>query len=262
MHARTLTFALAIAAVGVLAAPADAHFALQAPASWMTQDSFGSPQKTGPCGNEAGGTPTNTVSAFMSGQTITVTINETIFHPGHYRIALSVNDRSELPAEPPVTPGNTACGSVPIQSPPVFPVLADGAFMHTQPFAGPQSMQLKLPANVTCTKCTLQVLEFMSSHGAPCFYHHCADISLSQVAPDGGFTDSGPPPPQDGGTNPGADGGSNGGPDGSTGFTNPYPQNGCSCATADAAPAVSGVALFVALGAWLSRLGRKRRAPR
>jgi MYXO-CTERM domain-containing protein len=262
MHARTLTFALAAGAIAVLSAPAEAHFALQAPASWMSQDSLGNPQKTGPCGNEAGGTATGTVSAFMSGQTITVTINETVFHPGHYRIALSVNDRSELPAEPPVTVGATACGSVPIQNPVTFPVLADGVFMHTVAFNGPQSIQLKLPANVTCTHCTLQVMEFMSSHGAPCFYHHCADLSLSQVAPDGGFTDSGTPPPADGGgTNPGPDGSTSGGPDGSTGFINPNTQNGCACSSSGATP-VSGFAGFVALAAWLTRRNRRRNARR
>ena len=31
---------------------ARAHFELQAPACWMSQDSFGLPQKLGPCGDE------------------------------------------------------------------------------------------------------------------------------------------------------------------------------------------------------------------
>jgi hypothetical protein len=171
---------------------ASAHFELQQPACWMSQDSFGAPEKLGPCGNEAGGTPTNMVTAFQSGQTITVTINEVIYHPGHYRIAMSVNDRSELPAEPTVTAGATPCGSVPVMSPPVFPVLADGVFDHSSPFSSPQSIQIKLPDGVTCSKCTLQVIEFMSDHGlnnpGGCFYHHCADFSLqsSPVMVDGG----------------------------------------------------------------------------
>jgi hypothetical protein len=118
------------------------------------------------------------VTAFSAGETITITLDETIFHPGHYRVALAVSDRSELPAEPPVTAGATDCGSVPIMTPPVFPVLADGALQHTSPFSATQSIQVTLPSDVTCTHCTLQVLEFMSSHGAPCFYHHCADISI------------------------------------------------------------------------------------
>ena len=165
---------------------ARAHFILETPASWMSQDVLGAPEKLGPCGDEGGGTASNTVTSFQSGQTITVTINEVIFHPGHYRIALSVNDRSELPAEPLVTAGAMACGTVPVQSPPVFPVLADGVFDHTTAFSGPQSVQITLPSNVTCTHCTLQVIEFMSDHGlnnpGGCFYHHCADISMQEDA--------------------------------------------------------------------------------
>ena len=174
--------ALALAASG----NARAHFVLQSPPSWSSQDVFGSPQKLGPCGNEAGGTPTSIVTAYQSGTTIDVTIDEKIFHPGHYRIALAQNDRSELPAEPKVTAGSTACGSVPIDPAPVLPVLADGVLVHTAAFSGPQTVKVTLPSNVTCTKCTLQVTEFMSNHPlnnpGGCFYHHCADISL-QLTP-------------------------------------------------------------------------------
>jgi hypothetical protein len=169
------------------AATGRAHFVLDAPACWMSQDAFGLPEKAGPCGDEGGGTPTALVTAFQTGQTITVTIDEKIFHPGHYRIALAVNNRSELPAEPPVTAAATPCGSVPIANPPVFPVLADGVFAHTKAFSGPQTTQITLPPNVTCSKCTLQVIEFMSDHGlnnpGGCFYHHCADISISSTVP-------------------------------------------------------------------------------
>jgi hypothetical protein len=169
--------AIAAAVLGVPAA-AHAHFVLNAPASWMSQDSSGSPQKTGPCGNEGGGTASGAVTAYHPGDQVTITVNETVFHPGHYRVALGMSGQGDLPAEPTVTAGTSACGSVPVQSPPVFPVIADGVFDHTAAFSGPQTIQVTLPADVTCTKCTLQVLEFMSSHGAPCFYHHCADISI------------------------------------------------------------------------------------
>src|SRR5207249_7857873 len=83
---------------------AHAHFILMAPDAWMSQDAFGLPEKLGPCGDEGGGTPTGKVTAFQAGETITVTINEVIAHPGHYRVALAINDRSELPPEPQVTP--------------------------------------------------------------------------------------------------------------------------------------------------------------
>jgi len=87
----------------LLAAPVHAHFILQAPPSWMSQDASGLPEKLAPCGDEGGGTPTGTITAFQAGQTITVTVHEVVYHPGHYRIALSQNSRSELPAEPAVT---------------------------------------------------------------------------------------------------------------------------------------------------------------
>jgi MYXO-CTERM domain-containing protein len=186
---RVLAFSLLAAAAVVLPpSPAGAHFVLQAPASWSTQDALGSPQKLPPCGS-SGAEATGEVTAFQEGQTITITVNETIFHPGHYRISLAVHDRSELPAEPVVTPGSTPCGSVEIQDPPVFPVLADGVFAHTAPFSGPQSIQIKLPEGVTCDHCTLQILEFMGEHGlnnpGGCFYHHCADVSIQSVTVGG-----------------------------------------------------------------------------
>jgi len=255
---RALTFGLTLMALGIFAPgkQAQAHFVLQAPPNWWSQDSVGSPQKLGPCGDEGGGSATNVVTSVQPGQMITVTIDEMVFHPGHYRIALSVNNRSELPPEPPVTMGSTACGSVPVQNPAMFPVLADGVFTHTSPFNGPQSFQVKIPNNITCSKCTLQVLEFMSNHPAPCFYHHCADLAVGM--PDAGN------PGNDGGTtndsgtsndgsstmdgNPGSDGGST---------TNP-PQNGCSCTTGGS-PALSGFGLFIAVAAFVrSRTRRKK----
>ena len=174
--------ALLIGVAGVFApALAHAHFILVTPDSWMSQDSLGTPEKLGPCGDEGGGTPTGNVTALHPGQTISVTINEVITHPGHYRVALAVNNRSELPAEPKVTPkGGDPCASAAIQNPPTFPILADNMLPHTQAFAGPQTFTVTLPTDVTCTKCTLQVLEFMSNHFAPCFYHHCADISIQE----------------------------------------------------------------------------------
>jgi hypothetical protein len=85
---------------------------------------------------------------------------------------------------------NTPCGSAPIEDPPVFPVLGDGLLVHTSPFPGPQTFTVKLPPNVTCQHCTLQVIEFMSDHPlnnpGGCFYHHCADIEVTAVEVDGG----------------------------------------------------------------------------
>ena len=185
--------ALALASLGPSAARA--HFTLTSPPSWRILGPYGDPQKLGPCGDEGSAPASGIVTPFAPGETITITLDEPIFHPGHYRVALAVADRSELPPEPPVTPGDTDCGSAPIMDPPVFPVLVDGALVHTEPFTTSQTIQVTLPSDVTCTHCTLQVLEFMTDHPAPCFYHHCADISIaasSGCASDGDCADQEP----------------------------------------------------------------------
>src|SRR4029450_10427474 len=119
--------ALAVLAVGLLVqGSARAHFVLQGPASWADQDSSGLPQKSAPCGQADPGlpaAPTGIVTPFAQGDTVTVTINETIFHPGPYRVALSTTGQSGLPADPTVIAvGSDQCGSTVVQSPPVFPV--------------------------------------------------------------------------------------------------------------------------------------------
>lgn len=254
--------ALALGALTLLAPDsADAHFILREPASSMSQSALGDPQKEPPCGGSSG-RPTGTVTAVQAGQTITITINETIYHPGHYRVALAVNDRSELPEPPPVTAGASPCGSVPIQNPPVFPVLADGMLRHSRPFSGPQSFQVTLPADVTCDHCTLQIIEFMSDHAlnvpGGCFYHHCADLSITRVTVDGGS-------PDDAGTPTDAPAALDAGTpiDASTArdvssMTTPPDSNGCSCSTTGARPAGPGGLLgLAALAAWLRRSRRR-----
>jgi MYXO-CTERM domain-containing protein len=182
---RLLAGGLVAAAIGIGApAPASAHFVLQTPAATMAQDGLGSPQKMAPCGDDGTGTPSGMVTAYQAGQTITITVDEKIFHPGHYRISIGKNGPADIPVEPIVTPGaNTPCGTAPVDKNPVFPVLADGVFDHSAPFNGPQTITVTLPPDVTCDHCTLQVLEFMSNHPlnnpGGCYYHHCADISIS-----------------------------------------------------------------------------------
>lgn len=182
---------LVAALAGVVLAPAlplqaAAHFVLQSPPAMTEQNVIGDPQKAPPCGDAGNAVATGTVTAYQAGDIVKITIDETIFHPGHYRVALAVNDISELPEEPPVTPNNTPCGTAPIQDPPVFPVLADGVFLHDKSFGEPQTIDVKLPDDISCDHCTLQVIQFMSDHGlnnpGGCFYHHCATISVQGAA--------------------------------------------------------------------------------
>jgi MYXO-CTERM domain-containing protein len=178
-------FVPAFAAAYLFTGAAHAHFILTSPPASLEQNQLGDPQKAPPCGDNGGAVPTGIVTAYQGGDIVTITIDETIYHPGHYRVALAVNDPSELPEEPPVTPNDTPCGTAPIASPPVFPVLADGIFEHTQPFDAPQSFDITLPTDVDCASCTLQVIQFMSNHGlnnpGGCYYHHCANISITSL---------------------------------------------------------------------------------
>jgi MYXO-CTERM domain-containing protein len=180
------------AALGLVPAVARAHFVLQSPASATEQGSLGDPQKEPPCGGSTG-VPTGMVTSYAPGDMVTVTINETVAHPGHYRVALSTTGQAGLPPDPTVTAvGGDPCGMTTIQSPPVFPILADGMLAHTAAFSAPQTFSFQLPTDMTCTSnCVLQVIEYMSSHGAPCFYHHCANITVQAGGGQGSGSDSG-----------------------------------------------------------------------
>ncbi|MCA9572480.1 MAG: lytic polysaccharide monooxygenase [Myxococcales bacterium] len=176
-------------ALAVLApAVAHGHFYLHEPASWRDQDALGNPQKLGPCGDDGDAAETGAVTTYAPGDTVRIRISEKIFHPGHYRVALAVDDRSELPEPPPVTVGSTPCGSAPIDDDPAFPVLADGLLVHTTPLDGEQTMEVTLPDDVACEACTLQVLEFMSNHAlndpGGCWYSHCATLRIQDGAVD------------------------------------------------------------------------------
>lgn len=176
---RTRLLWTALFAAALTPSAAEAHFILDTPAAMTAQDASGNPQKNAPCGPAGAGDPTGMITAYQSGSTITITIDETIFHPGHYRVALAIDDPSELPDAPPITSTpQDDCAETVIQDPPVFPVLADGMLPHDAPFNGPQTFEVTLPDGVTCDNCTLQVIQYMSSHAAPCFYYHCAALEI------------------------------------------------------------------------------------
>lgn len=169
------------AGVLLVSASAHAHFKLLEPAEWLTTDAFGNPQKTGPCGS-ATGPESGAVTTVVAGSTLKLRWTETIGHPGHYRIAITP-DRSRLVDPVPVLQSNN-CVSAPIEAQPAAPVLMDGLFQHTNAAFGMSYEQSITVPSTPCENCTLQVLEFMSSHAPPCFYYHCATLRI--VAADGG----------------------------------------------------------------------------
>lgn len=179
-----------VSAMLLAVAPASAHFILVAPDSWIEANVLGDPQKAAPCGTSAitAGTPTNKVTAMRGGDLLHIKIKETIYHPGHYRIALAVKDRAELPADPEATtregPRGPISVSAKIDPAPKPPVLADGLFVHRERPAPDTFWEtdVKLP-NINCDKCTVQIIQFMEEHGlnreGDFTYHHCADLKIT-----------------------------------------------------------------------------------
>jgi MYXO-CTERM domain-containing protein len=169
---------VSLCSVALLPATADAHFYLHSPPAMYEQSGLGDPQKIPPCGDDGSAVATDMVTTYQAGDTITITIDETVEHPGHFRVAIA-DDPSQLPADPTVTPvGMDPCGSTDIQDPPVFPVLLDGALPHDDQLPNGSTMDVTIPGDFSCENCTLQIIQYMREHGAPCFYHHCATITV------------------------------------------------------------------------------------
>ena len=185
---RTIAVTFGLAALGLFVPFAGAHFRLLQPASWITENQLGDPQKLGPCGGTSAdsGTPTNAVTKAQGGQKLHIKVQEMVFHPGHYRIALAVNSRAELPPDPEVTTRETERGpqsvSAKIENPPRVPVLIDGLWQHTAKPAEPLETDVELP-NINCPACTLQIVQFMAEHrynkDGGYTYHHCAVLNIS-----------------------------------------------------------------------------------
>ncbi len=192
---------LFISGLVLLAPEAFAHIKLIEPADWLQTSSAGDPQKEGPCGSSSG-TPTGVITTVMAGSKLHLRWQETVFHPGHFRVAIAAN-RSAF-TDPVVTTGSGQCISAATQATPVAPVMADGLFVHTSsPGSTPYETDITVP-NTPCEHCTLQLIQFMSSHPAPCIYYHCADLRIV-AASDGGFADGGSGVPRsDGGTGAGS----------------------------------------------------------
>jgi MYXO-CTERM domain-containing protein len=161
-----MRFAL-VFAILLTAGTASAHIALTSPTP-RTAD-----QKAGPCG-ASGSVRGTKITSFAPGQTITVTWNETVQHPGHFRISLDMDGNDFT------NPNNP-----------------DDAFPETmvEPIADTNasgySQQITLPMQ-TCENCTLQLMQVMTTT-VPynSFYFQCADIRIA----DG--VDPVDPPPVD-----------------------------------------------------------------
>jgi MYXO-CTERM domain-containing protein len=198
------TVACLAAAFVFMSARADAHFKIDAPACWMSQDMLGGPQKKGPCAamgdtalGDPQGTPTNTITV-ENGGTVTVSITVTIAHPGWFRVSLAEGPSSSqtLTTLPdPVAVNGTSCTPALMPNPvwsSTQPIIADGLGLPagststTTMQTGAQTFQVTIPPAATCTSarpCTLQVIMMMTDHPVTdCYYHHCADIAFETTS--------------------------------------------------------------------------------
>ncbi|MAM72041.1 MAG: hypothetical protein CMP91_12960 [Gammaproteobacteria bacterium] len=174
-------------AAGLLATAANAHFKLNEPASWIVEDERGDPQKIAPCGGTIadGGTRTGLVTDVTGGEMLRIAIEETIYHPGHYRVSLA-RRINWLPEDTVPTMKDTDRGPrsdrFEIDENPQAPVLVDGLWENYERRTGPQETEVRIP-NIDCEGCFLQVVQFMSDHpgfGEGGFtYHHCAMLNIT-----------------------------------------------------------------------------------
>jgi MYXO-CTERM domain-containing protein len=206
--------ALVVAFLG-LPAIAHAHIHMMDPAS-RAIDAQGNPQKLQHCGD-----PTVTrgtkIKTYKPGETITVTWQETINHPGWYRISFQPN--GEMFRIPPASNGQA-----------IVNMVAQASNMPTEDLTGMMdpggtgSMILKdripdgtltttvtLP-NMECTNCTLQLIQVMINNppytvaaDSNDIYFNCADLVLANDAPDAGVQPENPDASVDPGNNPGMD---------------------------------------------------------
>lgn len=159
------------------AGTADAHVEMTSPAPRTTAN------KAPPCGGAARGN--NGIHHFAPGETIVMEWDETVDHPGHYRIAIDMDGDDSF--KNPSTP--------------------DDAFPETlvEPIAdkvgGHYTQEVTLP-ETPCDNCTLQLIQVMTTR-VPynSFYYQCADITIGEGGGDGSGS----------GSDGGGDGGGGGG---------------------------------------------------
>lgn len=180
--------------MAVLAVPtlASAHFILIEPAATLVQDARGDPQKLGPCGGTTAnpGMPSKAVTKVVGGSMMKVKVQETVYHPGHYRVAMAVRSLKELPPDPETAtrPSDRGPMSVSAKFSDIRPpILVDGLFLHSvRPPAGSPNLlwetEVRVP-NIDCKSCTIQVIQWMAEHGYNAdggyTYHHCATLEIT-----------------------------------------------------------------------------------
>ncbi len=180
--------AAVLAAFALGAVETQAHFFLETPASWIEQDEMGDPQKIAPCGgsNAEAGVRTGAVTAVTGGSMLKIGVLETVFHPGHYRVALA-RRINWLPDDPvavmKMTENGPRSDHADFDLVAKAPILVDGLWasdVKREPAAF--ETEVRIP-NIDCEGCYLQVIQFMENHPGvregDFSYHHCALLNIT-----------------------------------------------------------------------------------
>lgn len=154
-------FAVVAVTLALLAGPAHAHINLLSPTPRTTS------LKSGPCGAGPNDPRGPTVATFKPGETIMVTFNEFVDHPGHYRVAFD-DDGQDIFVDP---KSFDDVGGGP-------GVLIDGI---ADKQGGDYQVEVELP-DIECDNCVLQVIQVMTDKppygDGNDMYYQCADIAL------------------------------------------------------------------------------------
>jgi hypothetical protein len=161
---------------------ASAHIAMTKPAP-RTEE-----QKEGPCGTSGSRRGTR-VTNFAPGETITIEWDETVDHPGHYRIAFD-NDGNDAFIATPNNPNDNFPSTL------VEPIVDKVGGHYTQTITLPDE---------PCTNCTIQLVQVMTT-SVPynSFYFQCADITIGDGGGSNGGSSSGDGDDVSGGCSTGA----------------------------------------------------------
>ncbi len=141
----------------LLSGTASAHITMTSPTPRTTDN------KAGPCG-ATGSTRGSHVATFAPGEKITVEWDETIDHPGHYRIAFD-SDGDDVFINP-----STPDDNYPFTLMDMIPDKEGGHYTQA----------ITLPTTL-CDNCTLQLMQIMTTVVPyDSFYYQCADITIAE----------------------------------------------------------------------------------
>jgi uncharacterized protein (TIGR03382 family) len=154
---------VALASLLLASGTAYAHIQLVSPAARMIE------QKAPPCGQSGAQRGTN-VTTFQPGETVTIAWDETVDHPGHYRIAF--DDDGDDVFQNPNNPDDNFASTL-------MEPIADKV-------GGRYAVDIVLPTT-PCNNCTIQLVQVMTTQ-VPynSFYYQCADIVIEGDPEDPG----------------------------------------------------------------------------